>query len=115
MAGAAASSSDARLKDGIEAVSAERAISLLTALRGCEWTWNEKKVYLEGQHGSGLIAQEVQKVMPWMVLDLNGELSLTYDSLWGIAVPVMQSHESRIQELERKIALLTDELEYLKK
>lgn len=112
-AAAAASSSDARLKDGITTVSADRAISLLTALRGCEWTWNGKKAYLEGQHGSGLIAQEVQKVMPWMVLDLGGELSLTYNSLWGIAVPVMQSHEERIKALEAEVEDLKKKLNHV--
>ena len=112
-AAAAASSSDARLKDGITTVSADRAISLLTALRGCEWAWNGKKAYLEGQHGSGLIAQEVQKVMPWMVLDLGGELSLTYNSLWGIAVPVMQSHEERIKALEAEVEDLKKKLNHV--
>lgn len=112
-AAASASSSDARLKDGITTVSADRAISLLTALRGCEWAWNGKKAYLEGQHGSGLIAQEVQKVMPWMVLDLGGELSLTYNSLWGIAVPVMQSHEERIKALEAEVEDLKKKLNHV--
>ena len=100
--GASASSSDARLKSNIEEISAEKAVSLLMKLRGVEWDWNEKKACLEGRHGSGLVAQEVEKVMPWMVLDLNGELSLTYSSLWGVAIPVMQSHEERIAALERE-------------
>ena len=112
-AGASASSSDARLKDDIHTVSAERAISLIMALRGCEWTWNDKKEFLSGKHGSGLIAQEVDGVMPWMVLDLNGEYSLTYNSLWGVAIPALQSHESRIQSLENEVSMLRAENEEL--
>lgn len=109
-AGAAASSSDARLKDDIQSISHERAISLLTQLRGCEWTWNYKKDYLAGKHGSGLVAQEVEKVMPWAVLDLNGEYSLNYNTLWGVAIPVMQSHEERIKYLENRVQELESKL-----
>ena len=112
-AGATGSSSDARLKSGIQTISADRALSLLMRLRGCEWTWNEKKSYLAGKHGSGLIAQEVAPVMPWMVLDLNGELSLTYNSLWGIAVPVMKNHEQRIADLERENKQLKEKVKQL--
>ena len=112
-AGATGSSSDARLKSGIQTISADRALSLLMRLRGCEWTWNEKKSYLAGKHGSGLVAQEVAPVMPWMVLDLNGELSLTYNSLWGIAIPVMKNHEHRIAELERENKQLKEKVKQL--
>ena len=101
-AGAAASSSDARLKNNIKEISGERAIELIMKLRGVEWDWNEKKACLEGRHGSGLVAQEVEKVMPWMVLDLNDELSLTYNSLFGVTIPGLQNHETRIQTLERE-------------
>ena len=113
-AGAAASSSDARLKDNIQAVPFDKALSILNALRGVEWEWNEKKALLSGKHGSGLVAQEVERVMPWAVLDLNGELSLNYDSLWGVAIPVMQSHEQRIQQLEAENKALRKELETIK-
>lgn len=103
-AGASASSSDARLKDNITAVSEERALSILSSLRGAEWDWNDKKSALAGLHGSGLVAQEVQKVMPWAVLDVNGELALNYNSLWGVIIPVIQSMKARIEELESKLS-----------
>ena len=112
-AGATGSSSDVRLKDNIEEVSAVRAIELLSALKGKEWTWNDKKEYLSGKHGSGLIAQEVLPVMPWAVLDLNGEYSLNYNTLWGVAIPVMQSHEQRIEALERENKELKRKIEIL--
>ena len=112
-AGATGSSSDARFKDNIVEVSAARALQLLSALKGKEWTWNEKKDYLAGKHGSGLIAQEVLPVMPWAVLDLNGEYSLNYNTLWGVAIPVMQSHEQRIEALERENKELKRKIEIL--
>ncbi|MBO7510571.1 MAG: tail fiber domain-containing protein, partial [Bacteroidales bacterium] len=90
-------SSDARLKDNIQSIGFDKAISMLNALRGCEWDWNGKNDYLAGKHGSGLVAQEVMGVMPWAVLDLNGEYRMSYNTLWGVAVPVMQSHEERIK------------------
>ena len=103
---ASASSSDARLKDNIKSIGYDKAIDMLKGLRGREWEWNNKKEYLAGKHDSGLIAQEVESVMPWMVLDLNGELSLTYNSLWGIAVPAMQYLIEEIKELKEEIKQL---------
>lgn len=105
-AGAAASASDARLKDKIRTIQPEKALEFLALLRGCEWVWNGKHPSLEGQRGSGLIAQEVQKVMPWAVLDFDGELSLNYNSFWGIAIPVMQAQQRQIEKLERRVARL---------
>ena len=102
-AGAAAASSDARLKDNVSAISTDKALSILSSLRGAEWDWNEKSG-LYGQHGSGLVAQEVQKVMPWAVLEFNDKLSLNYNSLWGIVIPVIQSLKKRIEELESRLA-----------
>jgi hypothetical protein len=113
-AGTANASSDARLKDNIQSIDFGKAIDLLGKLRGCEWTWNGKKDYLAGKHGSGLIAQEVEPVMPWAVLDLNGEYSLNYNSFWGVAIPVMQSHEERLRQAEREIANIKRENEQLK-
>lgn len=110
-----AASSDARLKDNIVEVSPERALSILSALRGVEWDWNNKVPAFEGKHGSGLVAQEVQKVMPWAVLDLNGELSLNYNSFWGMAISVLQSHEERLRQAEKRIADLEARVEELEK
>lgn len=102
-AGAAASSSDARLKDNLTAIPQERALSILSAISGKEWDWNDKMTAFEGQHCSGLVAQEVQKVMPWAVLDYNDTLSLNYNCLWGIAIPVIQNLMHRVEELESKL------------
>lgn len=109
-AGAAAAASDARLKDDIKTIPAVKAIRLLAALRGAEWIWNGKHECLAGKRGSGLIAQEVEKVMPWAVLDLNGELSLNYNTFWGVAIPVMQAHEARIKSLEKEVEELKTKL-----
>ena len=114
-AGAAAASSDARLKDDVKAIDPARASALLAALRGCEWTWNGLKEFLAGSHGSGLIAQEVAKVLPWAVIDLGGELSLNYNALWGIAVPVMQDQQRRIEDLERRVSQLEKALDNILK
>ena len=114
-AGAAAASSDARLKDDVKAIDPARASALLAALRGCEWTWNGLKEFLAGSHGSGLIAQEVAKVLPWAVIDLGGELSLNYNALWGIAVPVMQDQQRRIKDLERRVSQLEKALDNILK
>ena len=102
-AGTSNASSDIRLKDNVTSISYDKALRILSALKGKEWDWNDKKAFLKGTHGTGLIAQEVRDIMPWAVLDLNGELSLNYNSLWGIAIPVMQALYERILNLESKL------------
>ena len=101
------------MKDNIKSVGFDEAVSLLLKLKGREWDWNGKKTYLAGKHGSGLVAQEAAGVIPWAVLDLNGEYSLNYNTLWGVAIPVMQSHEERIRNLERENAELRSQVAYL--
>lgn len=113
-AGASASASDARLKEKIRTIQPEKALMILAALRGCEWVWNDKYQSLAGQRGSGLIAQEVQSIMPWAVLNFNDELSLNYNSFWGIAIPVMQSQQKHIEKLERMVNQLEKTVEELK-
>ena len=57
---------------------------------------------------------EVQSIMPWAVLNFNDELSLNYNSFWGIAIPVMQSQQKHIEKLERMVNQLEKTVEELK-
>lgn len=103
-AGGIGSSSDRRLKDGLEPVSSDRALSVLMRLKPMEWVWNEKNDYLCGKRGAGLVAQDVMDVLPFAVNDTNEYFSLFYSVFHAYEIAGLQNHEERIAELEKKLA-----------
>ena len=100
IAGGAASSSDRRLKGDIEDVGEDRALAVLMQLRPKEWTWNEKSACFAGMRGAGLVAQDVQEVLPFAVMDVGDYLSLNYSVLHAYEIGGLQNHEDRIAALE---------------
>lgn len=108
-AGASGSSSDRRLKDDLEQVSAERAWDVLKRLKPMEWTWNEKNAYLSGKLGAGLVAQDVAEVLPFAILEAGGYLSLNYSIMHAYEIAGLQDHEDRIEALESEVKRLSIE------
>ena len=111
-----ASSSDARLKDGISAISYGRAKEVLSALNPSEWTWKK-----DGRRGAGMVAQEVQPVLPDTVSEIGGNLTLEYNTAfaYGLAatkymLPMVESHEEKIARLEKEVEDLRKELKHFK-
>lgn len=111
-----ASSSDARLKDGISAISFARAKEVLSALKPSEWTWKK-----DGRRGAGMVAQEVQPILPDTVSEIGGNLTLEYNTAfaYGLAatkymLPMVETHEEKIERLEKEVASLREELKNIK-
>ena len=84
--------SDERLKTNIIPIS--NALDKLNLIRGVYFDWNEKanKIHI-GKHDIGVIAQEVQKVIPEAVTDVWGEgeekyHSVLYDKLVPSKLPI---------------------------
>jgi hypothetical protein len=97
--------SDRRLKRGIKTV--DNAIGRVMQLRGVQYQWDQarfpKRNFAEGQQ-YGLIAQEVEKVLPELVHeDKQGYKSLEYTQLTGVLVEAMKDQQQRINQLERKL------------
>ena len=89
--------SDERLKDNI--VTIPNALEKVLALRGVEFDRN-------GVHNIGLIAQEVQKVIPEIVLENSDEmktLSVAYANLVGLLIEGMKEQQKQIDELKAKV------------
>ena len=106
-AGAVNSSSDARLKNGITPVM--NAMETIMTLKPSEWIWNEKH-HLNGQKGAGLVAQEVEKVLPFAVAKEGEYLSLNYNVFHAYEIAGLQNHEERIKALEAENAELRKRL-----
>lgn len=105
-------SSDRRLKDNI--VDIKNPIDKIKQLRGVEFDWNDKAPdwtrhpkfgLTNGTHDVGVIAQEVQKVLPEAVKqrDEGGYLAVDYKRIIPLLIEGMKEQHSRIEELEKRL------------
>ncbi len=90
LAGAAASfASDERLKEDIKTI--ENALEKLEKIDGKTFK------YIDGAESGGVIAQEVEKVMPSLVGERNGFKTVDYNGMIGLLI-------SAVKELAGKVA-----------
>ena len=78
----------------------------MKSLTGVEFDWKEETKYVHGYegHDTGIIAQEVQAVMPTAVrTNDTGYLSVRYEKLIGLLVEANKELAARVEELEAKL------------
>jgi hypothetical protein len=76
------------------------------SLTGVEFDWKEETKHVHGYegHDTGIIAQEVQAVMPTAVrTNDSGYLSVRYEKLIGILVEAIKEQQDQIDELKAKL------------
>jgi len=83
--------SDERLKDNIETI--EDALTKVKNMRGVTFT-------RDGRQGTGVIAQEIQKVMPEVVHDKGEYMSVAYGNLVGVLIEAVKELKAEIEELK---------------
>jgi hypothetical protein len=93
-------SSDENLKKDIKTI--EEPIEKIKQLRGVSYTWNENSMQ-EGKKSIGLIAQEVEKVLPDLVeqsdsLDSKG---VNYGHLIGLLIEAIKDQQKQLDELKK--------------
>ncbi len=93
-------SSDENLKKDIKTI--EEPIEKIKQLRGVSYTWNENSTQ-DGKKSIGLIAQEVEKVLPDLVeqsdsLDSKG---VNYGHLIGLLIEAIKDQQKQIDELKK--------------
>ena len=100
--------SDRRHKSNIQTIT--NALDKVKKLNGVTWEWNDDvNEVTKTTPTTGLIAQEVQEVLPQVVVEReNGYLGLDYSKMMGLLVEA-------IKEQQIKIDNLTVEVEALKK
>lgn len=100
--------SDERLKDNVRTIS--EPIYKLQQLRGVEYEWNDKQdIYQEGTKDSGIIAQDVEKVLPQLVKEnSNGYLGVRHDRLVGLLIESVKDQQKQIDDLKREVKELKD-------
>ena len=100
--------SDEREKENIHVV--EDALNKIHQLRGVEFTWKK-----DGRHSAGVIAQDVEKVLPQAVKEIKGitdedyRLSVRYDSLHALTIEAIKTMSDEIAALKEEIKILKGE------
>jgi hypothetical protein len=83
--------SDERTKENVQTIT--DALEKVSALNGVDFTWKEN-----GHSSSGLIAQQVEQVMPQVVVeDTNGMKSVNYGALVGLLVQAIKELNDKVE------------------
>jgi hypothetical protein len=96
--------SDKRLKENITPI--ENALDKVKSLTGVEFDWIEETKHVHGYEGHdvGIIAQDVQAVLPTAVrTNQTGYLSVRYEKMIALLVEAMKEQQTQIDELKAKL------------
>lgn len=89
--------SDATKKTNIRPI--ENSIELTKQLSGVRYNWIDNN-----KSSLGLIAQEVEKVLPELVeTSSDGTKSVSYGNIVGVLIEAIKEQQVHIEELERKL------------
>jgi hypothetical protein len=111
IANSVAGTSDRRFKTNIHPV--DNALAKVKALQGVYFNWNQKdfpEKDFGAQNELGLIAQEVEKVVPEIVSKDNSKeeyRSVKYDKLVALLVEAMKEQQKQIEQLQLKVKQLS--------
>jgi hypothetical protein len=87
-------SSDERLKKNINTIT--DPLGKVLQLRGVTFTWNQS-----GRDSIGVIAQEVEKIIPEIVTETNGVKQVAYDALVPLLIEAIKEQQKQIDELKK--------------
>ena len=103
-------SSDRRLKNNITVI--EHALDKIRKLQGVMFDWNDAVVesrggvdgYFVRRHDTGIIAQDVEAVLPEVVVDRDdGFKAVKYEKLAGLIIQAINELANEVDELKKKI------------
>ena len=96
--------SDKNLKDNIQVI--KGSLNKIGDIRGVEFDWNDKSPgwAQERGHDVGVIAQEVQKVVPEIVVERkNGYLGVDYKRLVPLLIESIKELKEEVEILKKKV------------
>ena len=95
-------SSDKRLKDNIKNIA--NPLEKLNKLNGIEFDWNDKQDLYKG-HDIGVIAQEVEEVLPEIVdtREDGDHKAVKYDRMVALLIEAVKEQQVQINELKTKL------------
>ena len=88
--------SDKTLKKDVQTIA--DALNTVNALRGVKFRWKDN------DHPSmGVIAQEVEKVLPELITETNGKKNVNYDGIIGLLLESIKELHEKVEVLERLV------------
>ena len=90
------STSDEKLKTNISTI--QNPIDTIKQLRGVEYNWKDN-----GQKSMGVIAQEVEKILPYLVSENENSKSVMYSNMVGLLIEAIKEQQKQIDELRGKL------------
>lgn len=87
--------SDARLKENVETIS--NALDLVNRMRGVFYDRIDT-----GEAGVGVIAQEMEEIIPEVVVPSDGVLTVAYGNLVGVLIEAVKELSAKVEALEGK-------------
>jgi len=97
-------SSDERLKDNIQNI--KGSLDKIGEIRGVEFDWNDKSPgwAQERGHDVGVVAQEVQKILPEIVVERkNGYLGVDYKRIVPLLIESIKELKQEVEILKKKV------------
>jgi len=104
-------SSDARLKENIQTI--ENALDKLRQLNGVMFDWTDEVIMQRGgedgyfvrKHDTGLIAQQVEEVLPEVVADRqDGYKAIKYEKMAGLIIQGINELSGEVKTIKERLA-----------
>ena len=96
-------SSDERLKENIQPI--VDALSKVESISGNTYDWKEgfESIHSHTGHDIGVIAQEIEKVLPEVVIDREtGYKAVQYEKIVPLLIEAIKELSAKVKELESK-------------
>jgi hypothetical protein len=90
------STSDINFKENIQII--QNPINKINSITGITFNWKDTK-----DASAGIIAQEVEKVLPEIVKESNGKKTVNYNGLIGLFVEAIKDQQTQINSLKQEI------------
>ena len=93
------STSDINLKENVKII--DNAVDKVNSISGITFNWKETK-----KPSAGVIAQEVEKVLPEIVHENDGNKTLNYNGLIGLLIEAVKEQQEEINNLKTRLERL---------
>ena len=96
-------SSDERLKENVKPI--DNALDKVSKIRGVEFDWIvDKEIHPNEGHDVGVIAQEIEKVLPEVVETRDsGYKAVKYEKIVSLLIEAVNEQQQQINELKEKL------------
>ena len=99
-----------RLKDNISVI--KSPLEKISKISGVSFNWNDKQsAYEAGKKDYGVIAQEVEEVLPELVTTReNGYKAVRYEKIVSLLIEATKAQQTQIEDLRNQVNELTQKL-----